>query len=141
MQKPLFIIRKRSVQALTQEIESIGFNASAEAIQQNDDRIEKLFAICLFTIPLFAHMFLAHDHFLQNPLHKLSFAYLFMLLGLCIGKSALNLKSWYPEYGCTDNMGTTAAFAYSLTGAPVLKDPRGAIFAFRNHATIITLNL
>ena len=60
---------KWSVQALIQEIESIGFNASAEAIQQNDDRIEKLFAICLlFTIPLFAHMFLAHDHFLQNPL-------------------------------------------------------------------------
>ena len=49
---------------MIKEIESIGFKASSEAVQKNDDYIEKLFAICLlFTIPLFAHTFLGMTTF------------------------------------------------------------------------------
>ena len=135
---------KWSVQALIQEIESIGFNASAEAIQQNDDRIEKLFAICLlFTIPLFAHMFLAHDHFLQNPLLQIILCLPVYSIGLMhFGKSALNsLKVGIPNMDVLIIMGTTAAFAYSLTGTLLYwGTPEAHQFLFfETTATIITL--
>ena len=135
---------KWSVQALIQEIESIGFNASAEAIQQNDDRIEKLFAICLlFTIPLFAHMFLAHDHFLQNPLLQIILCLPVYSIGLMhFGKSALNsLKVGIPNMDVLIMMGTTAAFAYSLTGTLLYwGTPEAHQFLFfETTATIITL--
>ena len=78
---------KWSVQKIIQEIELIGFKASVESIEHNDDRLEKHFTICLlFTIPLFAHMFLAHDHFLQNPLLQAILCLPVYIIGLCIWK-------------------------------------------------------
>ncbi len=135
---------KWSVQALIKEIESIGFNASAEAIQQNDDRIEKLFAICLlFTIPLFAHMFLAHDHFLQNPILQIILCLPVYTIGLMhFGKSAVNsLKVGIPNMDVLIMMGTTAAFAYSLTGTLLYWGTEEAhhFLFFETTATIITL--
>ena len=135
---------KWSVQALIQEIESIGFNASAEAIQQNDDRIEKLFAICLlFTIPLFAQMFLAHDHFLQNTLLQIILCLPAYSIGLMhFGKSAINsLKVGMPNMDVLVMMGTTAAFAYSLTGTLMYWDTLEVhkFLFFETTATIITL--
>ena len=137
---------KWSVQALIKEIESIGFNASAGAIQQNDDRVEKLFAICLLlTIPLFAHMFLAHDHFLQNPLLQIILCLPVYSIGIIhFGKSAINsIKIGIPNMDVLIMMGTTAAFTYSLIGTLVYwNTPELHQFLFfETTATIITLVL
>lgn len=133
-----------NVNALIQEVESIGFKASAEVLQQNDERIEKLFAICLlFTIPLFAHMFLAHDHFLQNPLLQIILCLPVYSIGLMhFGKSAINsLKVGIPNMDVLIMMGTTAAFTYSLAGTLMYWDTPEAhqFLFFETTATIITL--
>ena len=137
---------KWNVQAIIQELESIGFKASTNSIQQNDDRIEKLFAICLlFTIPLFAHMFLAHDHFLQNPILQIILCLPVYSIGLMhFGKSAINsLKVGVPNMDVLIIMGTTASFAYSLTGTFLHwgTDEVHQFLFFETTATIITLVL
>ncbi len=135
---------KWSVQEIIQEIEIIGFKASAESIEQNNYRLEKKFTICLmFTIPLFAHMFLAHDHFLQNPLLQIILCLPVYIIGLLhFGKSAINsLKVGIPNMDVLIMMGTTAAFAYSLTGS-ILNwgtDEVHQFLFFETTATIITL--
>ena len=137
---------KWNVQAIIQELESIGFKASTDSIQQNGDRIEKLFAICLlFTIPLFAHMFLAHDHFLQNPILQIILCLPVYSIGLMhFGKSAINsLKVGVPNMDVLIIMGTTASFAYSLTGTFLHwgTDEVHQFLFFETTATIITLVL
>ena len=137
---------KWNVQAIIQELESIGFKASTDSIQQNGDRIEKLFAICLlFTIPLFAHMFLAHDNFLQNPILQIILCLPVYSIGLMhFGKSAINsLKVGVPNMDVLITMGTTASFAYSLTGTFLhwgTYEVHQFLF-FETTATIITLVL
>ena len=137
---------KWNVQAIIQELESIGFKASTDSIQQNGDRIEKLFAICLlFTIPLFAHMFLAHDNFLQNPILQIILCLPVYSIGLMhFGKSAINsLKVGVPNMDVLITMGTTASFAYSLTGTFLHwgTDEVHQFLFFETTATIITLVL
>ncbi len=137
---------KWSVQDLIEEVESIGFKASAESIAQNNDRIEKLFAICLFfTIPLFAHMFLAHDHFLQNPLLQIFLCLPVYIIGLVhFGKSAIkSIKIGTPNMDVLIMLGTTAAFSYSLTGTFLhwgTNEVHQFLF-FETTSTIITLVL
>ncbi|MBJ10895.1 MAG: ATPase P [Flavobacteriales bacterium] len=132
------------VNSLIKEIESIGFKASSEAVQKNDDLVEKLFGICLlFTIPLFAHMFLAHDHFLQNPLLQIFLCLPVYIIGIMyFGKSAINsLKVGMPNMDVLIIMGTTAAFVYSLTGTLMYwgtLELHKFLF-FETTATIITL--
>ena len=133
-----------NVDSLIKEIESIGFKASVEAVQKNDDGVEKLFAICLlFTIPLFAHMFLAHDHFLQNPLLQIFLCLPVYIIGLVhFGKSAINsLKIGVPNMDVLIIFGTTAAFMYSFTGTLMYWNTSEAhkFLFFETTATIITL--
>ena len=135
-----------TINALIQEIESIGFKASNETVKQNNNYIEKLFAICLvFTIPLFLHMFLADDHFLQNPILQIILCLPVYCIGLIhFGKSAINsIKIGVPNMDVLIMMGTTAAFAYSLTGTFLHwgTDELHQFLFFETTATIITLVL
>ena len=133
-----------NVNSLIKEVESIGFKASGETIQQNDVLVHKLFTICvMFTIPLFSHMFLAHDHFLQNPILQIILCLPVYSIGLMyFGKSAINsLKVGIPNMDVLIMMGTTAAFVYSLTGTLMYwETPEVHKFLFfETTATIITL--
>lgn len=131
---------------LIEELKTIGYEAHEEQKQNDDDLIEKLFAVCLvFTIPLFSHMFLPHGHFLQNPIVQIVLCLPVYIIGLSyFGKSALNsLKVGVPNMDVLIMMGTTAAFIYSLTGTLMYWETSEAhqFLFFETTATIITLVL
>lgn len=137
-----------SVEEVIAEVEKIGYQASQQLGEQSseDDNIEKLFAICLvFTIPLFAHMFLSADHLLQNPIVQVLLCLPVYAIGAShFGKSAWgSLKMGVPNMDVLIMMGTTAAFVYSLVGTSMYwGTPEAHQFLFfETTATIITLVL
>ncbi len=139
---------KISVEEVISELGNIGYQASQEldTHAQEDDNIEKLFAICLiFTIPLFAHMFLSSDHLLQNPIVQILLCLPVYAIGAShFGKSAWgSLKMGIPNMDVLIMMGTTAAFIYSLVGTSMYWGTAEAhqFLFFETTATIITLVL
>ena len=63
-----FLSNDIEIDDVIKEIESIGFQAKTEEIEE-DNKVEKLFVFCLIlTIPLFSHMFLNENHILHNPI-------------------------------------------------------------------------
>ena len=75
-----FLSKNIEIDDVIKEIESIGFQAKTEEIEE-DNKVEKLFAFCLIlTIPLFSHMFLNENHILHNPIIQFFWLYLFTLL-------------------------------------------------------------
>lgn len=135
-----------SIEEVMEEINSIGYKASVEEKEEEDNLIEKLFAICLvFTIPLFSHMFLPHDHFLQNPLVQIGLSLPVYLIGAYyFGKSAWgSLKTGVPNMDVLILMGSSSAFLYSLIGTLMhwgMPEAHHYLF-FETTATIITLVL
>ena len=87
-------------------------------------------------------MFLAHDHFLQNPILQIILCLPVYIIGLLyFGKSAINsIKMGVPNMDVLIMMGTTAAFGYSLTGTFLhWKQTAHHFLFFETTATIITL--
>ena len=144
-----FILSEKiSVEDVISELGNIGYQASQELDTNvlEDDNIEKLFAICLiFTIPLFAHMFLSPDHLLQNPIVQILLCLPVYAIGAShFGKSAWgSLKMGIPNMDVLIMMGTTAAFVYSLVGTSMYWGTAEAhqFLFFETTATIITLVL
>lgn len=136
---------QNTTQAVINEINSIGFQASTQLSQENS-LLERLFSISLiFTIPLFSHMFLNDEHVLRNP---------FVQLGLCLpvfiigcyyfGRSAWSsLKTKSPNMDVLIMIGSTAAFIYSIIGVILFWETTSIhkFLFFETTATIITLVL
>jgi Cu+-exporting ATPase len=140
-----FLSKNIKIDDVIKEIESIGFQAKTEEIEE-DNKVEKLFAFCLIlTIPLFSHMFLNENHILHNPIIQFFLALPVYIVGCYyFGTSAWNsLKSKVPNMDVLIMMGTTAAFFYSITGTLLFwGTPEAHNFLFfETTATIITLVL
>ncbi len=107
--------------------------------------IEKRFLFCLlFTLPLFAHMFIS-----WHPLHDARVQFLLSIPVMVVGwwyfaKSAWNsLKSGVPNMDVLIALGSASAFIYSIWGSWIYwGSPRAHDFLFfETAATIITLVL
>ncbi len=140
-----FLSKNIEINDVIKEIESIGFQAKTEEIEE-DNKEEKLFAFCLIlTVPLFSHMFLNENHILHNTIIQFFLALPVYIIGCYyFGISAWNsLKSKVPNMDVLIIMGTTAAFFYSVTGSLLFwgtTDAHNFLF-FETSATIITLVL
>jgi P-type Cu+ transporter len=137
---------------IVKSINNLGFKVVKETHEERANTnglstIEKKFFFSLiFTIPLFfSHMFLSHDHVLNNPILQLILAIPVFVLGLIhFGKSALgSLKSGIPNMDVLIIIGASAAFIYSLAGTIQhfgTHDVHNYIF-YETAATIISLVL
>lgn len=137
------------VSEVIRKLKSIGYAASMANQPKEKQRwsaIEKKFGFAaLFTIPLFAHMFLPHDSFIQNPWLQLGLSLPVVIVGMLhFGRSALfSLKAGIPNMDVLIFMGSSAAFGYSLAGTLLYAGTPQAhdYLFFETAATIITLVL
>lgn len=140
-----YLSENTNVDYVIKEIESIGFKAKKDVIEEKSI-VEKLFAFCLIlTIPLFSHMFINENHILQNPILQFFLALPVYIVGCYyFGRSAWNsLKIGVPNMDVLIMMGTTAAFFYSISGTLIFWGTVEAhqYLFFETTATIITLVL
>lgn len=143
-------IPKLETEKISREIEDLGYevlddSASAETKSGTLSKIEKKFYFSLlFTLPLFAHMFLPF-HFLHNAWVQLALAIPVVVLGfLHFGKSAYHsVKNGVPNMDVLIFIGSMSAFIYSLVGTlQFMGGPESADYLFyETAATIITLVL
>jgi len=137
-----------SLEKIGKEINSIGYHMKGpeeEGDKSGLSKIEKKFYISLiFTVPLFAHMFLPFA-FLHNPWVQLSLSLPVVIIGfLHFGKSAYNsLRSGVPNMDVLIFVGSMSAFFYSLVGTlQYIGTAEVANYLFyETAATIITLVL
>ena len=129
-------------------IRKIGYSITAPSknIQNLIPKVEKYFYFTLFfTLPLFSHMFVSHENFLNNPLIQLILCVPVYIVGLLyFGKSAWkSLKTGIPNMDVLIFIGSTAAFIYSLYGWSIFSgtDEIHKYLFFETTATIITLVL
>jgi P-type Cu+ transporter len=140
-----YLSENTNVDYVIKEIESIGFKAKKDVIEEKSI-VEKLFAFCLIlTIPLFSHMFINENHILQNPILQFFLTLPVYIVGCYyFGRSAWNsLKIGVPNMDVLIMMGTTAAFFYSISGTLIFWGTVEAhqYLFFETTATIITLVL
>ena len=124
-------------------IDSLGFKVVDKVVdEQGLSAIEKKFYFSLlFTIPLFLHMFFAHDFILNNVWVQLGLCIPVFLVGLShFGKSAFgSLKTGIPNMDVLIVIGITSAFGYSLYGTMAyLGMPEAHNFLFYETAATIT---
>lgn len=139
---------KLSAERISQTIESIGYGVkSQEEGDKNSSlsKIEKKFYFSLlFTLPLFAHMFLPFA-WLHNPWVQLGLSLPVVSVGFWhFGRSAYHsLKNGMPNMDVLIFIGSMSAFAYSLVGTlQFMGTPEVANYLFyETAATIITLVL
>ncbi len=133
--------------AVTQ-IESLGYKVKQDDTLENSrlSSIEKKFLFSLaFTLPLFFHMFVPKDWWINNPLVQIALSTPVFALGFFhFGKSAWgSLKAGMANMDVLIFIGSSSAFAYSLFGTiyywgtPALHD----YMFYETTATIITLVL
>ena len=106
--------------------------------------IGRLLIICAaFTLPLLMHMFLVHDHILNNAWVQLFLCLPVYIIGLWhFGSSAFrSLKNGIPNMDVLITMGSSAAFIYSLAGMFVYSKTMHEYMFFETTATIITFVL
>ena len=109
-------------------------------------KVKKYFYTALFfTIPLFLHMFVDKDSFLQDPLLQFILCSPVYLIGLLyFGKSAWkSLRVGIPNMDVLIFIGSSAAFIYSIFGWIIFgesTETHNYLF-FETSATIITLVL
>jgi len=107
-------------------------------------KLKKLLIVsALFTAPLLLHMFLAHDHILNNPWVQLFLCLPVYGIGLWHfgGSSYRSLKNGVPNMDVLITMGSSAAFIYSLVGMFFYTDMAHHYLFFETTATIITFVL
>lgn len=139
---------KLSSEKISRTIDDLGYQVkSADSDDKNStlSKIEKKFYFSLiFTVPLFAHMFLPFA-WLHNAWVQLGLALPVVAIGfLHFGKSAYHsLKNGMPNMDVLIFIGSMSAFAYSLVGTlQFMGTPEVANYLFyETAATIITLVL
>ena len=143
-------IPKLETEKISREIEDLGYDvihdSEGESKQSGTlSKIEKKFYFSLlFTIPLFAHMFLPFA-FLHNPWVQLALSIPVVVLGFMhFGKSAFHsVKNGVPNMDVLIFIGSMSAFVYSLIGTLQYMggaEAAGYLF-YETAATIISLVL
>ncbi|MBT6808232.1 MAG: cation-translocating P-type ATPase, partial [Flavobacteriales bacterium] len=127
-------------------IQELGYKVNDTEKEDKYSTQELLFIFCLvFTLPLFMHMFLPENHFLQNPLVQFILCLPVYLVGTWFfGKSALgSIKSKSLNMDVLITIGSSAAFFYSIYGWYLHQgdDLAHKFLFFETSATIITLVL
>ncbi|MBT6808845.1 MAG: cadmium-translocating P-type ATPase, partial [Flavobacteriales bacterium] len=127
-------------------IEGLGYSIKKEEPESKISLQEKLFYFSLvFTLPLFSHMFLPHDSFIQDPLVQFVLCLPVYLVGTWFfGKSAIgSIKSKSLNMDVLITIGSSAAFFYSIYGWYLHQgtDLIHQFLFFETSATIITLVL
>ncbi len=139
--------KKTTENRIIELIKDIGFKASPisqKKINKKISKIEILFAISLiFSLPLLAHMFLRHDHFLSKPILQLFLCIPVFLIGVYqFGISAIrSIKNRLPNMDVLIFLGSSSAFFYSVYGCFFSKFSSTDFLFFETCATIITLVL
>lgn len=97
----------------------------------------------IFTAPLLLHMFLPHDHILQNPYLQLILCFPVYAIGVYrFGVSAWrSLKNGIANMDVLIIIGASAAFVYSIIGMVFYADQAHEYLFFETTATIITFVL
>jgi len=127
-------------------IEGLGYSIKKEEPESKISLQEKLFYFSLvFTLPLFSHMFLPHDSFIQDPFVQFVLCLPVYLVGTWFfGKSAIgSIKSKSLNMDVLITIGSSAAFFYSMYGWYLHQgtDLTHQFLFFETSATIITLVL
>ena len=127
-------------------IEGLGYSIKKEEPESKISLQEKLFYFSLvFTLPLFSHMFLPHDSFIQDPFVQFVLCLPVYLVGTWFfGKSAIgSIKSRFLNMDVLITIGSSAAFFYSIYGWYLHHgtDLTHQFLFFETSATIITLVL
>ncbi len=106
---------------------------------------KKFFFTLIFTLPLFSHMFLPKENFLQNAFVQFFLCLPVFFVGVWhFGKSAYSsLKTGLPNMDVLILMGSSAAFFYSIYGWVLFYGTEQShhYLFFETTATIITLVL
>lgn len=140
---------EEDITSIKSKIEKLGYeiiDSATDEDQKGWSKVEKLFVFCLvFTLPLFLHMFVGHDHWLNNPWLQISLSVPVLLTGgLYFIKSATSsLKSGVPNMDVLISIGILSAFGYSLWGVLLhgsSPDVHDFLF-FETTASITTLVL
>ena len=129
-------------------IQKLGYSITKpnEKIKNNISKVERYFySTLIFTLPLFSHMFLPEDSFIQNPILQFSLCLPVYLIGVTyFGRSAWSsLKTGIPNMDVLISIGSSAAFFYSIYGWLIYggtSEMHHYLF-FETTATIITLVL
>ena len=120
---------------ITDEVESPGLSSIEK----------KFFFTLIFTLPLFSHMFLPKENFLQNEFVQFFLCLPVFFVGVWhFGKSAYSsLKTGLPNMDVLILMGSSAAFFYSIYGWVLFYGTEQShhYLFFETTATIITLVL
>jgi len=130
------------------KIENLGYSVVENEATQNKgfSSIEKKFFFALlFSLPLFMHMFVPHDWWLNDPVVQIALSTPVYILGvLHFGKSAWgSLKGGMANMDVLIFTGSSAAYFYSLAGTFMnwgTPEMHGFMF-FETAAMIITLVL
>ena len=139
---------KLSAEKINKTVEEIGYHVKSSNTEEKSStlsKIEKKFYFSLiFTIPLFAHMFLPFA-WLHNAWVQLGLSLPVVFVGFFhFGKSAYHsLKNGVPNMDVLIFIGSMSAFGYSLFGTlQYMGTPEVANYLFyETAATIITLVL
>jgi len=122
-----------------------GFTIIENEIEQKYSKIEKLFVFCLlFTIPLFLHMFVNENSFLNSKWVQIALTLPVLLTGgWHFMKSGVNsLKLGIPNMDVLITVGALSAFVYSLYGTFFMPtEIQHDYLFFETTASIITLVL
>lgn len=128
-------------------INELGYTARTFTSKGKKERLGfYLLVSTLLNIPLLGHMFVEHQHILNNPWVHISLSSPILLIGyLYFFKSALaSIKNKKPNMNVLILIGSTAAFIYSLIGFLLHYNSAELIYEymfFETTGTIITLVL
>ena len=130
-------------------INELGYKAKMISDEFEDSGIssieKKFFFTLIFTLPLFSHMFLPKESFLQNAFVQFFLCLPVFFVGVWhFGKSAYSsFKTGLPNMDVLILMGSSAAFFYSIYGWILFYGTEQShhYLFFETTATIITLVL
>jgi Cu+-exporting ATPase len=133
-----------AIDDISKAIENIGYTVVSknQPKQKGWSKMEKLFTFCLvFTLPLFFHMFVGHEHWLNNPILQICLVLPVLFTGgLHFVKSAWHsIKGGVPNMDVLIAVGILSSFAYSLWGVLMhYGEPELHNFMFFETAASIT---
>lgn len=133
---------QQQVKKIINEINKGGFKVLATKNTQKYSTSEKLFVFCLiFSIPLFMHMFVDHDAWINHPFVQIGLTLPVLFSGgiYFIKSGFSSLKTGVPNMDVLVSVGILSAFGYSLWGtATFWGTPEMHNYLFFETVTTIT---